>query len=231
MNVIPIDGLIILPNPFPYFYKQFLITTENLENKPHKTQRIFQNDFSYFLKVLKVANELCKQKDGIVFFNGICGNSLEHFHCQFAQQKLPIFDFIDNKDGSEDNLLTVEKGVQVLYNTKDNNQFFRGVVFSNFSMDNLSKKVEIYVNELTKRGYLYNFIIRKKGSRLQMVLFIRNCKVKKGTIDFNFGSTELGGISVKSERYYDTIGEKDIVKYLDETNSVWDIYKVISAIL
>jgi len=228
-KMIYIDGLVILPNPFPYFKKQFLITADVDYNSDHYTQTIFKEDFSYFFKVLKVANELCKQKDGIVFFNGLCGNSLKHFHCQFATHRLPIFSFLDDHELSKENFIKIEPNIQVLFND-DSNKYFRGIVFSNMSLEDLGKKAEVYINELTKLGYLYNFIIRKKRSKLQMVLFVRNCKTKKGTVDFNFGSTELGGAIVKLTKFDNKLKEKDIVKYLNETNNVKDIVKVVKSL-
>jgi len=229
MKMIYIDGLIILPNPFPYFKRQFLITADVAEYSDHYTQTIFQENFSYFHKILKVSNELCKQKDGMVFFNGLCGNSLKHFHCQFAIHKLPIFSFIDDV-GNKENFIKIEPNVQVLFNN-DSNKYFRGIVFSNLSLEDLGEKVEKYIVELSNLKYLYNFIIRRKRSKLQMVLFIRNCKTKKGTVDFNFGSTELGGSIVNQIRFDDKLfKEKDIIKYLDETNNVRDIIKVVKKI-
>ena len=67
-----------------------------------------------------------------------------------------------------------------------------------------------------------------EGNKLQVVLFIRYCKVPPEIRDLNYGSSELAGIVASSSELTDT--EDDIMAYVNYTNraSDYDILKSIS---
>ena len=187
--------LIIIPNAYPYLDKHFLIVSPNhnkqMESLKNKT--LVNNLFTICNTILQIGN-------GVVFFNGICGNSLEHFHCQYTTTKMPLFTMI------------TEDHVGIFY--KDG---LRG--YSIIISDNIDLFIKC-TNIIIKNNLTYNFITRKVKTGLQIVLFIRNCVIPNGVKDLNFGSTELSGIIVSNEEL--TINEEDIKKYLDATNRAID---------
>jgi hypothetical protein len=195
--------LIIIPNAYPYLEKQFLIVTpshckqiDSLKNKIN-----ISNLFSIFNTILTIGKD-------VIFFNGICGNSLEHFHCQYTTTKFPLFEKI-----SETHI--------GLYNDE-----FRG--YSIIISNNIDLFVEC-TNIIIENNLTYNFIARKVPNGLQIVLFIRHCIITSDIKDLNFGATELAGIIVSNEEI--TIDEEDIKKYIDATNRYIDYKKINSLIV
>ena len=187
--------LIIIPNAYPYLEKHFLIVSPSHSNQIDslKNEIIIYNLFTIFNTILKIGK-------GVVFFNGMCGNSLEHFHCQYTTTKMPLFEEMDET-----------------YEGIYNNNELRG--YSIIISDNIDLFITctqiIIDNDLT-----YNFIVRKVNKGLQIVLFIRYCKVPNGIKDLNFGSTELSGIIVSNEEL--SIDLNDIRNYINETNRLID---------
>jgi hypothetical protein len=195
------DELIIIPNAFPYLEQHFLITS-----KTHLKQD-FINDAANLGRVVDIAERLLPLQlkagvGGVVFFNGYCGNSLEHFHCQYTISKFPIFENI-----------TLENGLL-------ENPHFRGYVITNAAAD-LVKRMSGAISKILAAGLLYNFIMRRiADGRLQAVLFVRSCKLAPGMLDMNFGATELSGVIASAKKLKNT--EEEIMAYVNYTNRVED---------
>ena len=188
------DGFIMIPNAFPYLDNHFLITVQD-----HKTQ--FEVVNSSTIGLLNHINKLLiTNPTSVIFFNGMCGNSLEHFHCQITTTDFPIFKYVQSNNGN---------------NGLINKNGFRGwfIIFSYESR-------EIFYNMITKlkeNNSSYNFILKKKDNFFHCVFFIRkNCDTVENNL--NFGSTELAGVIGSNK---DNFPKKDdIDKYLTITNNV-----------
>ena len=184
--------LLIIPNAYPYLETQFLIVSKN-----HYTQIEILNDETFVNNLFTICNKILHIGKGVVFFNGICGNSLEHFHCQYTTTEMQLFKIM-----SEDH-----KGIF-------NERGLRG--YSIIVSDNFDLFIRC-TNIIIEQNLTYNFITRKVTKGLQIVLFIRDCVIPKDIKNLNFGSTELSGIIVSNEEL--TITEEEIIKYLNFTNS------------
>lgn len=184
-------NFILIPNAYPYLEKQFLITTpihssqiETL-NQPDNVQQLYD----IFIRILNLNEDM-------VFFNGICGNSLLHFHCQYTTSSVPMFRLlpIDFEGYYEHNL-------------------FRGFVL--IATD--YRQVLDVINRINLLNFTYNFICRKVNEHtLQFVFYIRFCDYEHFK-DLNLGSTELSGVIYSnSPPTYDL---NDINDYLELTNN------------
>ena len=184
------DGFIMIPNAFPYLDNHFLITV-----REHKTQFEVVNNSAINL-LNKINKLLIINPTSVIFFNGMCGNSLEHFHCQITTTDFPIFNHVPLTNG--------------LIDTQD----FRGW-FISFSYEN----VYIFSDMIEKiKIHSYNFILKKNGDVFHCVFFIRqNCDTVEPNL--NFGSTELAGVIASSSKY-NFPNKDDINKYLNITNNV-----------
>jgi hypothetical protein len=177
--------------------RHFLITS-----KTHLKQD-FINTVANLGRVVGIAERLLiAEADGVVFFNGYCGNSLEHFHCQYTISKFPIFENI-----------TVENGLL-------ENPHFRGYVITGTGAE-LVQRMSGAISKIVAAGLLYNFIMRRiADGRLQAVLFVRSCKLAPGMLDMNFGATELSGVIASAKKLKNT--EEEIMEYVNYTNRVSD---------
>uniref|UniRef100_A0A6C0I574 HIT domain-containing protein n=1 Tax=viral metagenome TaxID=1070528 RepID=A0A6C0I574_9ZZZZ len=183
------DGFIMIPNAFPYLDNHFLITVST-----HVTQfdMITNSVIQLFGNIYKL---LLTNPTGVIFFNGMCGNSLEHFHCQITTTEFPIFKYVPSKNG--------------LINTHG----FRGW-FITFSYENRNIFYEM-IDKLKKTSY--NFILKIHNDKFHCIFFIRN-NCNKVRPNLNFGSTELAGVIGSNK---DNFPNKDVIDtYLDITNNV-----------
>jgi hypothetical protein len=198
--ITPLQTIFLLvPNAYPYLDNQFLITT-----KTHFKQMDVINDnidilFQIFLNLLTIDRD-------VIFFNGICGNSLEHFHCQYTTSVFPIFTSL----------------------TKENSGFYEFSYFRGYVL-NTSNYTDILglITKIIDNDFTYNFIVRKiDDNTLQFVFFIRKCIVYN-IPDLNFGATELSGIIVGStSEDLSVFTEDNIMEYINQTNSK-DNYNIV----
>lgn len=182
-------GFIMIPNAFPYLENHFLITVDE-----HKTQfEILNNSSIELLNNIKFL--LSNNPNAVIFFNGMCGNSLEHFHCQITTTQFPIFSHVPSNDGLIDT--NGFRGWFINFHYTDDTKF-----------NDMIKKLE---------HQSYNFIINLKDDIYQCIFFIRN-NCEKVVPNLNFGSTELAGIIGSNKDDFPT--KDDIEKYLEETNNL-----------
>lgn len=184
-------NFILIPNAYPYLEKQFLITTpihssqiETL-NDPNNVQQLYD----IFIRILNLNEDM-------VFFNGICGNSLLHFHCQYTTSSVPIFRILDPT-----------------YHGYYEHNLFRGyvVIASDYN------QVVDVINNINSLNFTYNFICRKVNENtLQFVFYIRFCDYEHFK-DLNLGSTELSGVIYSNTP--PTYDLNDINDYLELTNN------------
>ncbi len=183
------DTFILIPNAFPYLDNHFLITVPT-----HSSQFEIMNTLG--MQLLYNINKLLRvNPTGVIFFNGMCGNSLEHFHCQITTTDFPIFKYVPQNNGLID---------------KDG---FRGW-FITFSYENKSEFSDM-LDKLKESSY--NFILKKNNNIFQCIFFVRkNCETVQPNL--NLGSTELSGILGSNT---DTFPDKTkLYAYLDETNNL-----------
>jgi len=186
------DRFIMIPNAFPYLDNQFLITV-----REHKTQFDVVNNSAKGL-LHNINKLLIANPTSVVFFNGMCGNSLEHFHCQITTRDFPIFKYFPSNNGNSG-----------LINTNG----FTGW-FIRFSY----KSANIFYNMIKKlQDYSYNFILKKNDDLFHCVFFIRkNCDTVKPNL--NFGATELAGVIASNKDNFPN--KHDIDNYLTTTNNI-----------
>ena len=193
------ENLVIIPNAYPYLGKQFLITT-----KKHINQIQALNNFEFLSELYEVILSLLSTNDGVIIFNGVCGNSLEHFHCQYTQTKMPLLEILPT----------------------DLNGYFTKDYFRSFSLVARNPSdVSQLISTILKNGLTYNFLVRKVQNDLQFIFFIRNCVVPNGVENLNFDAPALGGYVVTADRL--NIDVDILKKYLDATNREED-YILIS---
>lgn len=194
------ENLAIIPNAYPYLEKQFLITT-----KKHINQIQALNNFDFLSELYEVILSLLSTNDGVIIFNGVCGNSLEHFHCQYTQTKIPLLEILPI----------------------DFNGYFTQEYFRAFSLvAKNSREVSQLISTILENGLTYNFLVRKVQNDLQFIFFIRNCIVPNGVENLNFDAPALGGYVVTTDKL--NIDSVILEKYLDATNREED-YILISS--
>lgn len=155
--------------------------------------------FQIMLKLLTIDSD-------VIFFNGICGNSLEHFHFQYTTSVFPFFTFLTKEDSG-------------FYEFSH----FRGYVLNT----SYYKDILDLIAKIIDNNFTYNFIVRKIDDHtLQFIFFIRKCVIHN-IPDLNFGATELSGIIVATtSEDLSIFTEDNIIKYINQTNSV-DNYMIV----
>jgi hypothetical protein len=197
------DKFTIIPNMYPYIEKHFLITTNE-----HIGQIQALNTPKLIADLFTILFNLLSTNNGTVFFNGLCGNSLDHFHCQYTTSKFPIFEVLsDTQEG--------------YFNING----FRGFSIITDNIKPVSKLIKIILKSI----FTYNFISRKVNNGLQFVFFIRDCHIEAGVEDLNFGASELAGLVVTSNKLL--IDENILDKYLNTTNNEEDYLLVSSKLM
>lgn len=198
--ITPLQSIFLLvPNAYPYLDNQFLITT----NSHFKQMDVINDNIVVLFQIF--LNLLTTDKD-VIFFNGICGNSFEHFHCQYTTSVFPIFTNL----------------------TKETSGFYEFLHFRGYII-NTSNYIDILglITKIKDNNFTYNFILRKiDDNTLQFVFFIRKCIIHD-IPDLNFGATELSGIIVGSTS--EDLGpftEDNIIEYINQTNNK-DNYKIV----
>jgi hypothetical protein len=221
-----------MPNGFPYFQNQFLITYED-----HKTQTLMQENRQIFYDILKIADIICNN-DTIMWFNGTYGNNIEHFHVHFGYLYLvdnertwhskitvPIFNYVDANYDMLDNVFCKYNDItiKIIKSTTQNN-FFNGLLIECNEIILLSNVVFEYFTTITILGYAYNFILRKKNNTFQIIVFVR--KNTKTCNQLNLGGLDLSGIiifGISPKVTSDTL-EQEYLDYVNTTNNIDDIY-------
>jgi len=217
IKIIFSDGFYIIPNLFPYFtsYHYLITLNPSIKQIPHDTQS-FIYKMNTIKKISILAPKLLINKDDTLFFNGLVGNSKEHFHIQYVSYHFPIYDFlqIDKR----------EPYAQVhncnIYIFNSNNKLFR-TAFSIQSINVTNLCVILYhmINECRLRRYEINILIHKNDSlEYECIVFPRSkVEFENKKDDLNFGSTELSGYIQSESEFSD---ETLILPYLLNTNNM-----------
>ena len=198
-----IQGLpfIVIPNAYPYLDTQFLITT-----KTHLDQMQVMNNRMAVDDLYQLFKGLLQTDRDVIFFNGVCGNSLFHFHCQYTTSRFPLF--------------ILDKSFTGLY--QDHGFLGYSIVSEQ------SQSLSDFFEKIVRTGLTYNFMLRKVNSKqLQTIVFVRDCSLPDGVNDLNYGATELAGIIVSNTK--STTTAKELTEYLNATHSI-DLYdRVLSS--
>jgi hypothetical protein len=197
------ENFLLIPNAYPYLECQFLITTSM-----HRKQMEIFDDKILIDELFKIFLEILLTDDDVIFFNGICGNSLEHFHCQYTTSIFPFLTILDNQ----------------FTGVYDTTPFRAYVLVTNSFNDILELTTTIKILNLT-----FNFITRKSVNQtfLQFIFFIRDCKSEELIPNLNFGATELSGIIVgNNENDIEIFTEENINNYINLTNNISNYEKL-----
>lgn len=183
-------GYFIIPNVFPYFKHHYLIMSSNHnegkvkelgnQNMTHQNNQVI-TDMIDFYKLIEY--------DGSIFFNGMAGNSQDHFHYHHIKEELPIQKYLELESN-----LTIEKYTSknntdiVLFSNNDTN-CLNGIVFSG---ENLAKTIFSFLKGISSE-FQYNIIIYHSNNQTKVVVFVRKMP-KNGRILYNISASILAGV-------------------------------------
>ena len=178
----------IEPNKFPYMENQILIFTKNHIKRNSEGKEIgaqdsirykeYQNDiFDYFI---------LNKKNISVFFNGLCGNSLEHYHFHSTTLIFPIEKYLREFKNNRNIMYEIKYNI---YGTVINHYCYRGIYLKTDISNKLYFKYlfSIYINYFIENGYYISILLYKIGNELNFVLFIQS---KDGG---PYGASDLAG--------------------------------------
>ena len=165
------------------------------------------NDPTHVAYLCQLFLKLLNHHRDVVFFNGICGNSLDHFHCQYTTSQFPIF----NMDESFEGLYAQNGFLGYSIVCSDSQPFFAFL-----------QRVQ------AAAGLTYNFIAHKVAKeKLQIIVFVRHCVVPAGVKDLNYGSTELAGVIVSGSKSNTT--HQEFYDYINATHSIQNYLNIINS--
>lgn len=181
-------GYYIEPKKFPYMDNQVLIFSKthidrNNEGKEIGTQdsiiyKEYQNDiFDYFILT---------NKNISVFFNGLCGNSLKHFHFHSTTLIFPIEKYLREFKNNRNIMYEIKYNI---YGTVINHYCYRGIYLKTdiHYKQYLKYLYSIYIDYFIKAGYYISILLYKIDNELNFVLFIQT---KQGG---PYGGSDLAG--------------------------------------
>lgn len=221
------NGIYIIPNGFPYFPSQFLITNnDHMYNPNTGTQQSLHQDFQLFKQILSISGQLITSSQGTIFFNGLCGNSLIHLHIQYTPYKsFPIFDKINNGDIQLHEISKYKKSLSIDFfypEETGNNKFFTGLILTSSVLQDIQYVAFKTINIIIQESFLYNFILQRNNKKYQFIIFVRDCH--STTKDLGLGSTELAGVIVSNKIKYT---DHDVLLYSQETNNIKSILQIV----
>ena len=183
-------GYLIIPNIFPYFKHHYLVMSSN-HNEGKFNELGHQNITHQNIQVIIDMIDFYKliNYDGTIFFNGMAGNSQNHFHYHHIKDELPIQKYLELESN-----LTIEKYTSknntdiLLFSNKDTN-CLNGIVFSG---ENLPQTIFSFLKGISSE-FQYNIIIYHSNNKTKVVVFVRKMP-KNGRILYNISASLLGGI-------------------------------------
>lgn len=183
-------GYLIVPNIFPYFKHHYLVMSSN-HNEGKFNELGHQNITHQNIQVIIDMIDFYKliNYDGTIFFNGMAGNSQNHFHYHHIKDELPIQKYLELESN-----LTIEKYTSknntdiLLFSNKDTN-CLNGIVFSG---ENLPQTIFSFLKGISSE-FQYNIIIYHSNNKTKVVVFVRKMP-KNGRILYNISASLLGGI-------------------------------------
>ena len=218
LKIIESHGFLLFPNAFPYFHMHFLITTID-----HTTQDAIATR-ELLVPFANIVHALCMVENDTIFFNGMCGNSMDHFHAHYVEFPFPIYsqlqEYID--DGTKCSRTYTYKSCQI-YVLDNFREWITGLLLHCIEIQPIMECMHMFISSIGEIGATSNFIIHKKGSIYECILFVRRIIPQS----LNYGANELGGfVAFMSEKQLpDT---KKIELYLKASNRIEDVEEVLS---
>ena len=210
---------IIKQNAFPYFKTHLLIisTDYNCENPTIRgSQNYLHNNENVIKDMLEFYN-LRKQK-GFMFFNGLIGNSQNHFHFHYVTDRNSLKNIINTIKTMKYNNFKTKNGTNITIFNSDNCPCYNGTIFYG-KLDQISKDIFYFLKKVNKEKYLYNLVIipSKNIKKYQVIIYIRKHIGKKLdkklsiAVGANFGYLVLKDID--DEKLKNNILEKNLLEY------------------
>ena len=222
-------GYYIEPNLFPYMDNQILIFSKthlniNNEGKEIGTQysikyKEYKDDiFDYFILI---------NRNISVFFNGVCGNSLNHFHFHSTTFIFPIEKYLREFKNNSNIIHEIKYNV---YGTVINHYCYRGIYLKTDISNKLYLKYlySIYIDYSIKRGYYISFLLYRIDNELNFVLFIQT---KSGG---PYGASDLAGYFYSEKENKESLKENSYKiintcdKYLMNHIELLELYNYIN---
>lgn len=219
----------IEPNKFPYMDNQILIFSKthldiNNEGKEIGTQysikyKEYKNDiFDYFILI---------NRNISVFFNGVCGNSLNHFHFHSTTLIFPIEKYLKEFKNNSNIIHEIKYNV---YGIVINHYCYRGIYLKTDISNKLYLKYlySIYIDYFIKRGYYISFLLYRIDNELNFVLFIQT---KSGG---PYGASDLAGYFYSEKENKESLKENSYKiintcnKYLINYMELLELYNDIN---
>lgn len=207
--------LVLLPNAFPYLPNHWLITTNNQGSDHHTQYDITEIEI---LKSLgSICEELCIEPNDTIFFTGMAGNSLEHFHAHYVQFNFPIYKIIEDYI-EQFPVGFIHKSCSIYFLDKEQKWVTCLVLRCtniNFLITNV---LHVLLTKIEEQPTMTsNFSIHKNGVNYECILFARKTGLK-GLL--NYGVNELMGyVNMSSEKDYVKHSIENIKAHLDQTNN------------
>jgi len=184
-------GYLIRPNGFPYFRLHYLIqSSDHNENTNRGTQNdvhLNSNIISDILTFLKIMNK------GSALFNGWIGNSLAHMHFHYTDMNFPIKQKLKKYLFNKEIIKTSDSSTIFIY--KDTEHNCKNFIF--IKGTNPSNDVFHYLQYLNSINLLYNLLMYYNNNMFHIFIYIRKKEVDD--YKFNFGATNLSGLTTLSE--------------------------------
>jgi hypothetical protein len=218
MKFIASHGFLLFPNAFPYFPMHFLITTMD-----HTTQDAIATR-ELLLPFGQIVQALCMVENDTIFFNGMCGNSMDHFHAHYVEFPFPIYPMLHEYTTASDQKITFTYQSECrIYLVQNFRGWITGLLLHCKEIQPIMECMHMFISSIGEIGATSNFIIHKKGSIYECILFVRRIIPQS----LNYGANELGGIvAFMSEKQLpDT---KKIELYLKASNRIEDVEEVLS---
>lgn len=217
MKFIASHGFLLFPNAFPYFSIHFLITTID-----HTTQDAIATR-ELLLPFGHIVQALCMVENDTIFFNGMCGNSMDHFHAHYVEFPFPIYPMLQEymASGTTSKAAATYQSCRI-YLVQKFRGWITGFLLHCEEIHPIMECMHLFISTIGEIGATSNFIIHKKGPIYECILFVRRIIPHS----LNYGANELGG--VVASMYEKRPRTEDIASYFDASNRVEDVEEVLS---
>lgn len=187
IQIVGLNNMAFIPNAFPYTSNHWLLVRTDHYWGHYHNRRATQRGALRIKDVMRVA---LAWQSGSFFFNGMCGNSLEHFHVHFTSELLPLFRGNDNQ--------WKQNVSQCALKNRWGCMCYRGEMFK-FTLSNYGQVARVVTEKaqaLTKKGADINYAGFVSKGVGHLLLIGRECAENK----LGFGSSELAGLLTSADK-------------------------------
>lgn len=217
LKIIASHGFLLFPNAFPYFPMHFLITTID-----HTTQDAIATR-ELLLPFANIIHALCMVENDTIFFNGMCGNSMDHFHAHYVEFPFPIYNQLQEYMASGPTSTATYQSCRI-YVLRKFRGWITGLLLHCEEIHVIMECMYLFMESIVRidETITSNFIIHKKETFYECILFVRRIIPKS----LNYGANELGGFV--ASMYEKRPSTEEIASYFDASNRVDDVEEVLS---